>query len=128
MNIGTKHRAADDARPLAVAPPRRRIWLGLVLLLVAALMFSLHNTLARLAYDEGVTPSTINASRTSAALLMFVIVFGARGAWPRVPRAAWLVFGATALCYSIHNPLLLVAFKFIPVSLAVLVIYTFPLL
>ena len=109
------------------APPRRRIWLGLSLLLASALIFSFHNTLARLAYDEGVSPTTINAARTWAVLAMFVVVFGSRGQWPRVPRAAWLIFAATAVSYSLHNPLLLIAFQFIPVSLAVLVLYVFPI-
>jgi drug/metabolite transporter (DMT)-like permease len=110
------------------APSRRRLWLGLALLLLSALMFSLHNTLARLAYDEGVAPTTINAARTTAVLLMFVLMFGTQGQWPRVPRAAWLAFALTALSYGLHNPLLLIAFKFIPVSLAILVLYLYPLL
>jgi drug/metabolite transporter (DMT)-like permease len=111
-----------------VAPPERRVWLGLALLLFSAAAFSFHNTLARLAYDEGVTPTTINAARTGAVLLMFVALLGARGDGPRVPRAAWPLFAITAVCYSIHNPLLLIAFQFIPVSLAVLIIYVFPIL
>jgi len=118
---------AGRANAAAIAPPRRRVWFGLALLLFSALMFSLHNTLARLAYDEGVSPTTINAARTWAVLALFVCVFGARGQWPLVPRAAWPIFAATALCYSLHNPLLLIAFQFIPVSLAVLVLYVFPL-
>jgi drug/metabolite transporter (DMT)-like permease len=112
---------------LDAARPKRRVWLGMALLLFAAAAFSLHNTLARLAYDEGVAPTTINAARTWAVLLMFAVVLGAQGQWPRVPRAAWLAFAVTAVCYSLHNPLLLIAFQFIPVSLAVLVIYMFPL-
>jgi drug/metabolite transporter (DMT)-like permease len=115
------------ARAIATPAPRRRIWLGLALLLLSALMFALHNTLARLAYDEGVSPTTVNAARTSAVLLMFVLVFGTKGQWPRLPRAAWLLFAITAVCYALHNPLLLIAFKFIPVSLAVLVLYIYPL-
>jgi drug/metabolite transporter (DMT)-like permease len=119
---------APISTEIVPALPRRRVWLGLALLLVSASMFSLHNTLARLAYDEGVAPTTINAARTSAVLLMFVLAFGTQGQWPRVPRAAWLVFAATAVCYAIHNPLLLISFQFIPVSLAVLVLYVFPIL
>lgn len=127
MEHGLPH-ASGRAVALPAAPPRPRVWLGLALLLFSALAFSLHNTLARLAYDEGVTPTTINAARTWAVLATFVFVFGLRGRWPRVPRAAWPVFGVTALCYSLHNPLLLVAFQFVPVSLAVLVLYVFPIL
>jgi drug/metabolite transporter (DMT)-like permease len=113
---------------LQTAPPRRRIVLGVALLLFSAAAFSFHNTLARLAFDEGVAPTTINAARTGAVLLIFVALFGARGAWPRVPRAAWLAFAVTAVCYALHNPLLLIAFQYIPVSLGVLVIYVFPIL
>ena len=114
--------AADPARA------RRALWIGLGLLLLSALVFSLHNTLARLAFDEGVAPTTINAARTWAVLTLFVLVLGAKGEWPRVPRPAWLTFAITAVCYSLHNPLLLIAFKFIPVSLAVLVMYVFPII
>ncbi len=117
-----------DPAAAATADPRRRVLLGVALLLVSALMFSLHNTLTRLAYDEGVAPTTVNAARTWTVLLVFVLTFGRNGAWPRVPRAAWLAFAITAVCYCLHNPLLLIAFKFIPVSLAVLVMYVFPLL
>lgn len=117
-----------DARAGAPADRRARTRLGLALLLLSALSFSLHNTLARLAYDEGVAPTTINAARTWTVLLLFVLAFGAKGRWPRVPRAAWPAFAITAVCYSLHNPLLLIAFKFVPVSLAVLVLYVFPLL
>ncbi len=120
----------EDPAAVAGAPPdqRPRVLIGVALLLLSALMFSLHNTLARLAYDEGVAPTTINAARTWTVLLLFIVAFGRKGEWPRVPRAAWLAFGITAVCYCLHNPLLLIAFKFIPVSLAVLVVYIFPLL
>lgn len=116
------------ARATAAPVPHSRVLAGVALLVVSALAFSLHNTLARLAYDEGLTPTTVNAARTATVFLLFVLVFGRRGEWPKVPRAALLAFAATAVCYSLHNPLLLVAFKFIPVSLAVLVTYMFPLL
>jgi drug/metabolite transporter (DMT)-like permease len=101
--------------------------LGLALLLTAALFFSLHNTLARLSYDHGVAPTTITATRTWAILLIFAVTFGRMGVWPRVPRPAWPVFAVTAVCYGLHNPLLLVAFQFVPVSVAVLVIYLCPI-
>jgi drug/metabolite transporter (DMT)-like permease len=116
-----------EARP-ATGPARARLWLGLALLLVCGLAFSFHNALTRLAYDDGVTPTTVAAARTWAVALVVAILCGMRGQWPAVPRAAWLVFAATALCYSIHNPLLLFAFELIPVSLAVLVLYLYPLL
>jgi drug/metabolite transporter (DMT)-like permease len=119
----------DPAAPAAAhAGSNRRVLLGVALLLASALSFGLHNTLARLAYDHGVAPTTINAARTWTVLLLFALIFGSKGAWPRVPRAAWLAFAITAICYCLHNPLLLIAFQFIPVSLAVLVVYVFPLL
>jgi drug/metabolite transporter (DMT)-like permease len=122
------HDPADRAGADVAAEQRGRVRLGFALLLLSALLFSLHNTLARLAYDEGVTPTTINGMRTWAVLLLFVLAMGTQGHWPRLPRAAWLVFALTAVGYAVHNPLLLIAFQFIPVSLAVLVLYVFPLI
>ena len=120
--------AVSGAPAVSAASARPRLWLGLALLLASALIFSLHNAAARLAYDEGVTPTTIAAMRTWAIVIVFALLLGSRAQWPRVPRAAWAVFAATAIAYGIHNPLLLIAFQFIPVSLAVLVLYLFPLL
>jgi drug/metabolite transporter (DMT)-like permease len=101
---------------------------GFALLVFSALTFSLHNMLARLAYDEGVTPTTVNAVRTWAVAIMFVLYLGvARGEWPSVPRPARRAFALTALCYIIHNPALLLAFKFVPVGLAVVVMYVYPI-
>ena len=115
---------------LATAPTdaSARVRVGLALLLFSALTFSLHNMLARLTYDEGVAPTTINAARTWAVAIMFVLYLGvARGEWPSVPRPARRTFALTALCYSIHNPALLLAFKFVPVGLAVVVMYVYPI-
>jgi drug/metabolite transporter (DMT)-like permease len=109
------------------AASARRLWLGLALLLASAAAFSLHNVLARLTYDHGLTPTTIAATRTWAILALLMVMFGRHGHWPRVPRPAWRTFAVTALGYAVQNPLLLVAFLFVPVSLAVLVLYLFPL-
>jgi drug/metabolite transporter (DMT)-like permease len=107
--------------------PRRQLWLGFTLLFFCAVCFSLHNTMARLAYDEGVAPTTINAARTWAVLALFAIFLGGRGQWPRVPRAAWPLFAVTAVCYAVQNPSLLIGFQYIPVSLGVLVLYIYPI-
>lgn len=115
--------AALDRSDLAA-----RVRVGIALLLFSALTFSLHNMLARLAYDEGVAPTTVNAVRTTAVAIMFVLYLGiGRGEWPSVPRPARRVFALTAICYAIHNPALLFAFKFVPVGLAVVVMYIYPI-
>lgn len=116
------------AAPAAASQSVARIRFGLALLVFSALAFSFHNMLARLAYDEGVSPTTINATRTFAVALVFVVYLGfARGEWPSVPRPARLVFALTAICYAIHNPALLWAFKYVPVGLAVVVMYVYPI-
>lgn len=120
--------AAEVASASAGADARRRLWLGLALLLLCGLAFSFHNALTRLAYDAGVTPTTVAAARTWAIALVLALVCAPGGLRPAVPRAAWLAFAATAFCYAIHNPLLLFAFELIPISLAVLVLYLYPLL
>jgi len=116
---------SDSAAPIDASAGVR---IGLALLIFSALAFSLHNMLARLAYDEGLTPTTINAARTWALSILFVLYLGvARRTWPAVPRPARRAFVLTAICYSIHNPALLLAFKFIPVGLAVVVMYVYPI-
>jgi drug/metabolite transporter (DMT)-like permease len=118
-----------DARERAPAAARRpRVWIGFAMLLAAAFCFAMHNNLARLLYDEGIAPTTIAATRTWALVVVFAVVFGSRGAWPRVPRAAWPTFIVTAIGYCAQNPLLLIAFEFVPVSLAVLVLYVYPII
>jgi drug/metabolite transporter (DMT)-like permease len=98
------------------------------LLLLSAVCFALTNVLAREAYEHGAGATTINAARTTLALILLALWFAARNEAPWLPRIALPAFLATVVCYAIHNPALLVAFRFIPVSLAVLVLYLFPIL
>lgn len=122
--------ASSDALPRtgATRSAARSLWVAVGLLFAAAFCFALHNTMAKLTFDHGVTPLTVAATRTWAALLVYVVLFSRKGGIPHVPRPAWLLFAITIACYCIQNPLLLLSFRFIPVGMAVLILYTFPIL
>ena len=121
--------ATPRGHPSSGAPdPQSRIGFGLVLALVAANVFGFVTPLARYSYEFGANPVT-------AAL--FRVAFGAIGATImmvilrrslRIPKAGILptlgvtvTLAAAALCY-------LSAVAFIPVSLGVLIFYTYPLM
>jgi drug/metabolite transporter (DMT)-like permease len=119
--------------PASPAPPnaadaKSRPWLGVGLIVVAAAAFSAQNVLSRVAYDWGATPMTVTALRTWFALFVFAAVLGRRGLWPRVPRHALGLFAVTAFFYALHNPATLLSFRYIPVGLAILILYLFPIL
>ncbi len=109
-----------------IADDRRRLH-GLGLLVLAAVAFSLQSVLARVAYDWGTTPMTVTAARTWLACLVFCVVLGPRGLWPRVPRPAAALFVVTAIFYALHNPATLISFSYIPVGLSILILYLFPI-
>ncbi|MEQ8655276.1 MAG: DMT family transporter [Kiloniellales bacterium] len=102
--------------------------LGLVLAGAGAASYAVSAVLTGLAYGEGINPMTLVASRFSLAALVVCILLVT---WRRsivLPRAAWpllagMVAGSlgTAIGY-------MSAIDYIPVSLAVLIFYTFPIL
>lgn len=110
--------------------PRSRLdfAIDISLLMVSAVSFALTNVLAREAYEHGAGATTINAARTTLALALLIAWFGVRRENPFLPRVALPAFVVTAICYAVHNPALLIAFRYIPVSLAVLTLYIFPIL
>jgi drug/metabolite transporter (DMT)-like permease len=96
--------------------------------LVAATGFGALTTLARIAYDDGANPASMIMARYLLALLVMVAVVAYRRSSIAIGRGdvlplivtATALFGMTA-CY-------LFSVLFIPVSLAALLFYTFPLI
>ena len=101
---------------------------GRLLGLLAATVLGLNTTFARLAYDAGSNPLTVLGFRYLACALtisLMVIIIGRPYVIPR--RIRWSTLGVTVIwffgptCY-------LSSVAFIPVSLAALLFYTFPLI
>ena len=102
--------------------------LGFLVVAAAAASISVANVLSPVVYDQGSNPATLLAFRFGSFLLLC-------GLWLRVhkitmvPERRHLVHCAGAgLAYTIGSGALITAFAFMPVSLVVLIFYTFPLM
>jgi drug/metabolite transporter (DMT)-like permease len=95
---------------------------------VATLAYGSITTLSRLAYDDGATPITLIALRSA----LFVLALGAFLAFARggldLPRRAWYASALLALFMGLWGYGYLASVAYIPVSLAALLFFTFPLL
>lgn len=107
--------------------PRSRDWAGITLALAASIAFALANTSASLAYHNGSNPLTVAAIRfvlPTAALIVWLRMRGIPLSLPA--RDGWVaaVLGAVTAVYTLA---LLSAIGAIPLALAILVFYLFPL-
>ncbi len=108
-----------------IGAPRR--WGGGALALFAAVAFGFHNVIAGAALAGGSEPATLIAFRclfAAAAIFLYCRVRGERlRLEPRLRRAAL----ALGLVLALQSFSLLSAFQRLPVSLAILLFYTFPI-
>ena len=110
---------------------RRRLRAGAALMVVAMTVLGLFPTAARLAYAGGSTPETVAVVRHLFTLVFVIALLPANGgggwlrtlALPRRLLPATVGLGALLAVYSWAY---IAAIAYIPVSLAVLLLYTFP--
>ena len=103
-----------------------KYFVGRAVALGSAVFYSFNTTLSRLAYDTGTTPVSLTVYRyLMTAVLMVVIVLVLRKSW-RMSVSPWVFLLSVVGVYatSIGH---LGAVRYIPVSLAAVVFYTFPL-
>ncbi|MBM3560385.1 MAG: hypothetical protein FJX53_11025 [Alphaproteobacteria bacterium] len=115
-------RSLTDARP-GGAP-----LFGLLLALTCGVSFACNSALAKIAFEEGSDPLTIITLRTTAAAVVVAIVVAI---WPpKVPLTRHQRLWALALgvIVAIYSYGLLSAIEYIPVALAVIIFYTYPLI
>jgi drug/metabolite transporter (DMT)-like permease len=106
----------------------RNAWIGVPLLIGAALMYSTHTNLARLSYDYGVSTLTILAGRSLSTLLLVGLWLWWRRQPALLPRRALPMLIVVGGTFSLQSLFYLGAIHFIPVSLAVLLFYLYPIL
>lgn len=107
---------------------RSNILLGAALAGAAGIGFAANSTAAKLAYEGGSNPLTylsLRSALAAALVLTIILVLGRSTKMPWRRRLAAIGLGAILTVYSYG---LLAAIQFIPVALAVLIFYTFPLL
>ncbi|MCP4981300.1 MAG: DMT family transporter [Gammaproteobacteria bacterium] len=100
---------------------------GRAIALAAAIFYGFNTTLSRLAYDTGTTPVSLTIYRfLMSAVLMIAIVLILRKSWKIA--VAPMTFALCILGNFATSIGHLGAVKYIPVSLAAIIFYTFPLL
>jgi len=103
-------------------------WIGIALLIAATLLFSTHTNLARLSYDYGVSTLTILTGRTVAALPLVGLWLWWKREPAVLPRGMLPILLVTGGGFALQSLFYLNAIHFIPVSLAVLLFYLFPIM
>jgi drug/metabolite transporter (DMT)-like permease len=107
---------------------RSRAWVGITLALAAAVAFALANTSARLAYHGGGNPLTVAATRFVLPTVVLVIWLRLRGVPLGLPgRNGWIAV-ALGIVTAAHSWALLSSINEIPLALAILIFYLFPLI
>ena len=105
-----------------------RSWSGGAVALFAAAAFGFHNVIVRMALDGGSDPETLLALRGPFAAAAIYFYCRLRGQSPRIDGKARYAALGLGLVLAVQSFGLLAAFQRIPVSLAILVFYTFPIL
>lgn len=109
------------------AGPAMERWGGVALLGVAVVAFGLQNNLSKLSYGYGVSVLTLLGVRTwiiVAALMVWLLAARRR---PFMPRSTWPGLIWVGLLFAASAAALLKAIELIPVSLAILAFYVFPI-
>ncbi|MEK9661162.1 MAG: DMT family transporter [Alphaproteobacteria bacterium] len=103
-------------------------WFGAVLAAAVALSFAGNTAAARIAFDYGTTPLTTNASRLAAAGILLFVVLKAIGVPTSLPPRTRLLAWALGPLMCLYQFALLSALEMIPLALAILIFYTFPIM
>lgn len=101
---------------------------GVLVVLLAAFFISLSNVLAPIIYDAGSNPLTYLTLRFLGFVILCQVWFWTRQNTPTLTMQQRVTAYGSGAAYAIGAGALLGAFAYMPVSLVVLIFYTFPLL
>ena len=116
----------NPANQIELAPENAGSWIGVGLLLLSALGFTIAMLFANMAYKDGIDVHTTNAARylaTIVLLFLFQKIRGKKLGLPPRERYTSLALGISVFMMGLGY---LGATQYIPISLAVLLFYTFP--
>jgi len=113
---------------LGVSPVKSQRLVGIFLALVSAVFFALSNTLAGVAYLGGSDPFTLSATRfvLPATILLLQLLFTGKAII--LERRAAITAAMLGLISVVYTFALLKAIELLPVSIAILIFYLFPIL
>lgn len=103
-----------------------RAGLGIACALGAALLYGLVPNFARAAYENGIPPIETTLFRTLIVALAFAAVAFLQGVRLAVPKGAWPSFAGQSVATLFVSVAYLGSVQFIPVGLAVIIFYLFP--
>ncbi|NJM29080.1 MAG: DMT family transporter [Rhizobiales bacterium] len=101
---------------------------GIVCALISAVFYGAIPNFSRAAYENGVPPVESTFFRTSLIAVAFAIIAILQSQSFRVPRGAWSSLAVQSLATLVISVGYLASVQFIPVGLAVIVFFTFPVL
>ena len=105
-----------------------RIRLGIICALCAAGFYGLVPNFVRGAFNNGIPPVEATLFRTAVIALAFALVALSQGERLRVPQGARWIFAGQAGATLVVSVSYLASVQFIPVGLAVIIFFTFPVL
>ena len=104
------------------------IYFGIIAALISAMTFALNVTLVPIAYDSGANIHAVNFVRPVAFLFCMLVAVKAAGVSLRLPSSGRNAAMGLGLVMCLELYALLEAIRFIPVALAILTLYLYPLL
>ena len=110
-----------------MSPAPARPWLGTALVLLGALGFASGVMLAKLVYRGGARPETLVMSRAAGFALLLALVLKSTGRRVSLPPAERYKCASLGLVFAVQSFCFFNAIDLIPVSLAALTEYTFPI-
>jgi drug/metabolite transporter (DMT)-like permease len=116
----------NPVNQIELAPENAGSWIGVGVLLLSALGFTIAMLFANMAYKDGIDVHTTNAARylaTVVFLFLFQKIRGKKLGLPPRERYTSLALGISVFMMGLGY---LGATQYIPISLAVLLFYTFP--
>jgi len=116
--------SSDKQFELASDSPRT--WIGIVLLFLAALGFTINILIANMAFRDGIDVNTTNAVRYFVTIVLLFIFEKIRGKQLKLPQRERYTALALGISVFMMGVGYLGATQYIPVSLAVLLFYTAP--
>ena len=105
-----------------------RVRLGIACALAAAGIYGLVPNFVRGAFENGIPSVEATFFRTSVIAMTFALVAVMQGESFRIPRAALGSFAGQAIATLLISVAYLASVQFIPIGLAVIIFFTFPVL